>query len=175
MTTAGLILKIVVRRSRSFAPGRAAARLRCPRCRWRGVSETWMKRLPSQRAPPAFSKAIARSDTRFVPKRTLQIPAPPERLCRSIAQQSSPPTNLKRQPCLSYHPNATVPIRRPAGDNSEAAVSTHIPSLVAMLTPYLYLRCRLGRVLGGGEGEDKGRVHERAYQKSDVAYYPHPH
>ena len=57
MTTAGLILKIVVRRSRSFAPGRAAARLRCPQCRWRGVSVTWMKRLPSQRAPPASSKA----------------------------------------------------------------------------------------------------------------------
>ena len=57
MTTAGLFFNKMSRRSRSFAPGRAAARPRRPRCRWRGVSATWMKRLPSQRAPPALSKA----------------------------------------------------------------------------------------------------------------------
>ena len=35
------------RRCSSFALGRAAARPRCPRCRWRGVTTTWMRRLPS--------------------------------------------------------------------------------------------------------------------------------
>ena len=41
------LLKILGRRSSSFALGGAAARPRCPRCRWRGVIATSMRRLPS--------------------------------------------------------------------------------------------------------------------------------
>jgi hypothetical protein len=48
------LLKILGRRCSSFALGRAAARPRCPRCRWRGVIATSMRRLPSQCCIPGL-------------------------------------------------------------------------------------------------------------------------
>jgi hypothetical protein len=47
------------RRSSSFALGRAAARPRCPRCRWRGVIATRVRRLPSQCCIPGLVPTAA--------------------------------------------------------------------------------------------------------------------
>ena len=53
------LLKILGRRSSSFALGRAAARPRCPRCRWRGVIATRVRRLPSQCCIPGLVPTAA--------------------------------------------------------------------------------------------------------------------
>jgi hypothetical protein len=53
------LLKILGRRSSSFALGRAAARPRCPRCRWRGVIATRMRRLSSQCCIPGLVPSAA--------------------------------------------------------------------------------------------------------------------
>ena len=53
------LLKILGRRSSSFTLGGAAARPRCPRCRWRGVIATRMRRLPSQCCIPGLVPTAA--------------------------------------------------------------------------------------------------------------------